>query len=371
MMTLLPADPRATIDHIDTLSDDELDKWLWKYPYLTQEMFRVMSDRFELFEDRNFQRMAIPLYTETDRKLWRGLWLGNIPANMRLLVASTLCAGPLTQEILNFMTLVDIPNARYQLIKPYPDKPQAATETFKERTIAEYHIDDDSRALAEGFSRQMIDEAAPHRPGAVLGAFVMEHTPLPYLDSLISYDTVRLITSSQGIFASLVKDKNYLCFWWSPERHGAWSIGAKHAWAINVLMSCIWRDACVVKHKMFHERRRAQKKPLEKQQKQQKKKLVLPRVVKQAAWGPDEEREKIVRTAHPVRQHYRRLPDGWRASRQARANARNLGNPEPPDGWTFVLPHQRGGEGRAGIEAMPVICLGLKTAAIALSGFVV
>lgn len=351
--------------YVDTLDDDELDKWLWQYPYLTQEMFRVISDRFELFEDRNIQRMSMPLYIETNRKLWRDLWLGNIPANMRLLVISTLCPGPLTQEILNFLTLADVPGSMYQLVKPYQDT--FLGWNIKEATIAEYHIDDKSRNLADGFVRQMIEEAAPYRPGAVIGSFVMDKTPLPYLNSLIDYDQVRLVTSSKGIFASLVKDKNYLCFWWSPELHGAWSIGAKHAWAINVMMSCIWRDVCVVKEQMFYERQRSIKKPLKERSVNQKKKLVLPRIVKKVAWGLAEERERIIRSAHIVRQHYRHLSDGQQASQQAKANARALGNPEPPDGWTFVMPHQRGSGDVSQTEVIPVICLGLKTASIALS----
>lgn len=106
MIDHYPEDPVAAMAAVRSMNDDELEGWLWRYPGIIQRMFQTVSERFELFDHPEMHKMAIHLARETKRKIWRGLWVGNIPADTRLLVVSTFCHGNLTQEILNFLTLV-------------------------------------------------------------------------------------------------------------------------------------------------------------------------------------------------------------------------------------------------------------------------
>ena len=357
------------VEYLKTLDEDQLISWLWRYPATIQEMFETISKRFDLFDSPDAAWMAIQLGVPARRKSWRGLWLGNIEEDARLLVISTLCPGPLTQEVLNFLTLVDVPEARYQMVKAYDPSESYTTQSYKTATLDEFQIDEESRNLATAFVNQMIDEAAPHQEHPVLGHFVMDRVPLERLDSLIKYDTLRLAISPQGIFGSLVEGANFLTFWWSPETSTTWSLGAKHAWAINTMMACIWRDACVVRYKMFQQRSRSGYKPAAKKHKRVDKKLILPRSISKCAWSQDAERQRITHAKHSVRAFYRQLPSGYQASDEAEETAAEFGYPLPPSGFTFVRPHVRGnGDGGEEVAATPVVCLGLQVAHLALLG---
>lgn len=81
------------------------------------------------------------------------------------------------------------------------------------------------------------------------------------------------------------------------------------------------------------------------------------------------ERDYLTRERHAVKFCYRPLPAGQMASDQARENAKELNQPEPPTGFTFVKPYQRGGEaGDPDVEprTVEIVCRGLQAAAIAL-----
>lgn len=363
-----PQDPAAALAAVQSMDDDELDDWMWRYPGVIQKMFQAVSERFELFENPEMHTMAIHLNRETKRKIWRGLWLGNIAPDARMLVVSTLCQGNVTQEVLNFLTLVDVPGAKYQMEKAYDPTDDYSSRPYQAATLDEFYIEESAKDLASAFGRQMVEEAAPDRGRIVLGEFVMEREPLDYLDALIRYNSVRLSISPTGICGSLVQEANYLTFWWSPEGATTWSLGGKHAWALNTMLACIWRDACVVKKQMFQERSRSIYKPRRgKKQTLAGKKLILPRIIKQCSWGRDAERERITHAEHEVRAFYRQLPAGQNGSRAARETAAEFGYPKPPEGFTFVRPHTRGnGEGESVGEVQTVVCLGLQVAHLAL-----
>ena len=73
---------------------------------------------------------------------------------------------------------------------------------------------------------------------------------------------------------------------------------------------------------------------------------VWPRGIEARAWGDAEDLQTLEarrRALHAVRGHYRKLAAGWRAH-EAETRAANYGMPSPPDGYTFVVPHVRGGE---------------------------
>jgi hypothetical protein len=369
MIDIYPrGDVTGIIKKLATLDDDQLVSWMWRYPGVIQEMFKTISVHFEVFDNLDAKRMGVGLSIPSKRKLWRGLWLGNIINDAKLLVISTLCPGPLTQEILNFLTLADVSGANYQMVKAYDPSGLYETQDHRTATLDEYHIDEESRNLAGAFVSQMVTEAVPYREHSVLGHFLMDRVPLKRLDSLIQYDTLRLSISPHGIFGSLVKGSNFLTFWWSPEVSTTWSLGAKHAWAVNTMMACIWRDACVVHHKMFQQRSRSPYKPAAKKQKRVNKKLVLPRIIRKCAWSQDAERQRITHAEHSVRAFYRQLPAGHQVSCKAEKTAAEFGYPLPPAGFTFVRPHiRRNGEGGDTVAATPVVCLGLQVAHLALS----
>lgn len=62
----------------------------------------------------------------------------------------------------------------------------------------------------------------------------------------------------------------------------------------------------------------------------------------EAEWGEAAERARLVRAAHAVRGHLRRLPPGRQPSEEAREIAASFGV-VVPEGFTFVRPHVRGG----------------------------
>ena len=73
---------------------------------------------------------------------------------------------------------------------------------------------------------------------------------------------------------------------------------------------------------------------------------VWPRGIEVRAWGDAEDRQTLEtrrRVLHAVRGHYRKLAAGWRAH-EAETRAASYGMPSPPEGYTFVAPHVRGGE---------------------------
>ena len=90
--------------------------------------------------------------------------------------------------------------------------------------------------------------------------------------------------------------------------------------------------------------------------------LVLPRPFRvtagegteepEAEWGEPEVRRRLAKAAHTVRGHLRRLPEGWKASSEARRFAEGFGL-VVPDGFTFVRPHVRGGREKGRAEAIP------------------
>lgn len=61
-------------------------------------------------------------------------------------------------------------------------------------------------------------------------------------------------------------------------------------------------------------------------------------------WGSPEEREQIRLRMHGVAGHLRRLAENWSRSLEAEEAARAYGV-VLPDGYTFVRPFVRGGEG--------------------------
>ncbi len=87
------------------------------------------------------------------------------------------------------------------------------------------------------------------------------------------------------------------------------------------------------------------------------------RTVAYRRWGTDVERAEIQRRAHGVRGHLRQLPSTWERSAEAVGIAAEFGI-IPPDGYTFVRPHVRGGKADSTITpegVIPIKARGLAT----------
>ena len=82
-----------------------------------------------------------------------------------------------------------------------------------------------------------------------------------------------------------------------------------------------------------------------------------PQGIEVRKWGDAQDRETLEarrRALHAVRGHYRRLAEGWQA-RQPEDRAAAYGMPAPPEGYTFVVPHVRGGERQVDEGEMAVV----------------
>ena len=116
----------------------------------------------------------------------------------------------------------------------------------------------------------------------------------------------------------------------------------------HAAFAALWHDLRVAEEKAFPERRERTPARTRRAGGGHKRARVerLPRVEYPVsghrAWG-DEAALRAVRQAHRVREHVRRLPEGWRASEEAKRRARDFGY-ILPEGYTFVRPHARGGE---------------------------
>lgn len=230
--------------------------------------------------------------------------------------------------------------------------------------------------LMAAFAKQMNTEAEPTRHKVACGIYVMQREPLPAVDNEIIYDTLRLFVTPGGIFCTVIVENNcYMPFFWSPEGVNTSQVfvHVRGIFALEVMLSCIWRDACVVKEGFAVQRKGS--KGYEAKSKAakpaHKNPVVLPRTVYKSTWGSDQERgeiERIAREAHTVRAHYRQLHEGWTVSESAFDKAEEYHFPPPPEGWTFVAPHIRGGDAAPARTpaARRVICKGLQVARIAL-----
>ncbi|HMN12032.1 MAG TPA: hypothetical protein PKD55_06885 [Bellilinea sp.] len=314
--------------------------------------------------------LSVALHVTAFPARWSHLDLAHVETAYRLPALAHLWQGRqhLTQERLNFLTLLDEPGAHFgvrdrQLTQPGEE---ITPGELLQRLYREYAIDAEARALALAFARQMIDQAEPHRAGVVLGEYVLRHAPLAFLDDIVPHDHLRLSFQPDGLFASAVDASRYVPIWWSPdlpfERQPVVALGAKPGLALHILCASIWRDACVVREEFVTERRRESHKP-RKKSKPRKGLLVLPRVIRHVDWAQPGEREHIARSAHGVRAHYRHLADGWQTSAAAAENAELYGYAAPPPGYTFVAPHTRGGHGTTIASApRPIVCKGLLAA---------
>lgn len=310
----------------------------------------------------------------------------------------------LTQADLNFLTLQDVKGAKHRGLYLQgtggPDITQevglletaAESDVFEALTVAtatadvrgdpreislaalvkRYREGAEAQALMRAFQAQLIAEAEPHKARVITGAYVLDRVPFPQLDAYISYDNLRLVIGPRGIFFSIVKtdeagESYYVTSYWAPDSPPVLLDPVLYP-MISVVLAGVWRDACVIREKWYTERARNLYHYSKTQLRRKVAPLILPRQVSRVSWASDVERVSIAHTMHTVRGHYRRLAEGWKQGDKAADMARHYGYPEPPAGYTFVIPHTRG-EGAAEAEgpARRVICRGLMSVKVSLS----
>ena len=352
-------------------------KYLWDNPQFWVDTQQSIIEDAE--GDHEIDRETASMFSDLKvshsgekRRVYKQWNLTHIEEAYRLpVVASLNRASWLSEEQFNFLTNGN----RFGLLRPvgYQDHFSIAGEIslqqFERKILQQFKADPEHKRLAIAFSKQMIDEAEPHRQRCIVGQYELEKVPLQQIDNLFTYDALRMVIDNRGIAASFIasdKDATYYSpFVWSPDYFSGWSMGGEESWAVQVMMACIWRDACVVKKKAYTEQPTAGHRNERKRTRQAK--LVLPRQISICKWSTSEERHAIT-NAQSVRAHYRELPEGWKTSQQAMEAAKSYGYPEPPIGWTFVQPHQRGADpvGEPVPAITQVVCRGLKVAKVAL-----
>lgn len=367
--------------HAIITNPEAFKRYFWKQPesmIITQRLLwnSIRTNDKELFKNASIIETEITSLEVPKR--WRGLDTKHIK-NAWTMVSFGTMAKYLDQEMLNFLTCADLADHKEDiLLKVDPEdlfeyRIDEAPETMNYEKLAAFAVRhflarNGMDELAIAFGQKMIDEAKPFRSNVCTGYFVMDRVDLPLLDKVLDYDQIRLVILPEGILASFVshQGKMYTTTSWRGDGiQSGWITNERFAWAFHVFASCLWRDACVVARKALATKKKivASKKERKRSRNKGGGKVILPRTIYEVQWASDEDREKIVRQAHQVRGHYRMLRDGWTRSEMAEEKAKEWGYPEPPDGFTFVEPHQRG-SGEPLPKIRPVVAKGFQVANI-------
>lgn len=313
---------------------------------------------------------------------WNGLYTGFIRGVEEyfspLDVFAALWAGKkmLTQPLFDFLMARDLDYRTGCYVHLTKQDIDVRTEipNLRADTLREYFAySQDEFALARAFHDQMIAEANPTRHRVLTGVFVMDRTPFKIVDETILYDSLRMVFTAKGIFASVLNDKQQTVapIYWTPE-----GINTAQVWfhprscfAIDVMLSCIWRDACVVKEQWSERGNKRGYSSGGSVSNPALSAITLPRRVYRSTWGISQEREtmeKLARNAHKVRHSYPLLSEGMIAH-DAAERAEEWFLPAPPPGRTFRKPHVRGeGKPEPETQARVVRCKGLQVAHLLL-----
>lgn len=388
----------SLLDRILALPNEQALKALWENPAYTFSVLTVLNKiqhggvmitgglgvddgYIHLPETQGEAHRLVHLLehlTSYPYRFWRGLDLFKC-GTASLKVAATInpVSKLMSQSLLDFMLCTDL-DASPGVIIPKPDVDWEAYTTISE----------DDAELAAAFRRQMVDEAEPHRHGIAAGAYVMDKEEFPRLDQEIAYRQLRLVISYDGIFGCLYQPaETDLIEWIEPEDKPrrrikaiplstpfVWTpsgintaqvwLSARAVFALDTLLACIWRDACIVKTK-FTEQQRARGYEDRKRNSKQRNVVILPRVIYKSKWGEDQaERDQAVRQARAAHERggcYPKLPPGY-VAHDAEARADEWRYPPPPPGHTFRKPYTTTGEKPESLGYKKVICRGLQVA---------
>lgn len=314
-------------------------------------------------------QMALLQIQSDERHSYAGFRLSHIDSAMRPYVVGQMLPGLkyITKEEFYFHTLGDIPGREYKINRVGGSiVPEGISFNLSEafQMMRQGYFNHDGIDFLNAVKQKMLIEAQGGEM-PVVGSFILLRTPIDSIDSYVGYDRLRVTIKDQGMMITIQYHNQFIPVWWSPYENTIEGIHSAHfTLALDVYLACLWRDAHVVEYRELFEKQQDHK-PSRKDAKKIEKFVRLPRIMRVVHWGLEPERERIIKTAHTVRGHYRKLGEDRTASQAATDNAEMYGFPEPPDGFTFVQPHTRG-KGDAHVTVPRLICKGLAYAKIAL-----
>jgi len=345
---------------------------------------RTMSPQ----QRQNFFKMIGLLQIQSYPDRWRGIDMGHLAHQLRWSYVLELLRGPQPPHPSMWDWLTQPPQAWVRRQR-HATPNEITGDELKERlglpdgwpTEHDAPITDlEASRLKQAFMQELLDEARTETDaaGPVVGPFIL----MPPFKRFEDSGPIKVFVHPEGVYASLwgqpfasvnapIEAVPTIYYLGGREQ----AIGNRHHIAGGIdtylLLAGIWRDACVVRHKLYVERERERYKPSSKAAKraQHDNPLRLPRQIPIVEYADDTvEREGNRRAAHAVRGHYRWLyrPVSDDAKEAAASRAEDYGYPAPPDGYTFVMPHLRGNDegdlpGEYVVYAPPkrVICRGL------------
>jgi hypothetical protein len=221
--------------------------------------------------------------------------------------------------------------------------------------------------LCAGIASAMIREAEDNGVYVPNGGFTLALPPDFPLRKW-GVGGLRVWADATEMWVSVIDDEGQVgaSFLYRPGKPlSTWTVSAQAAPLLTVTLAALWRDLRVAGERATPERRKRRQSRRSTGRKRTRKRKsskarTLPggrwRIYLSGArqWGEDDEREAITRRAHGVRGHLRRLGDEQQASKEARETANDFGM-VIPDGFTFVRPHVRGGEGEADVPGETVV----------------
>lgn len=234
---------------------------------------------------------------------------------------------------------------------------------------AGYSIEQEARDLAEAFEVEMLAKAAGIKRPPLIGAYRMSPPLFPMLMNFRPGE-FRLVVKADHIWWSHIDEAgDCTVAFWSPQTDNLDAVLPPiYSWPVRIFLACLWYDLKHTETKII--KRMAPKNCNEWRNKPKIPTVVLPRKIWDLRWGHENSKvlyEKYggngrTEKRRSPRIHYRRLHDGWRASDEARDNAAAWGQPDPPEGWTFVSPN-----GAPPQDVPRLISTGLDVASIVLS----
>jgi hypothetical protein len=211
-------------------------------------------------------------------------------------------------------------------------------------TLQSGRLKDFDAHLAEAFVEQTLVRAQAEKHPPLIGDFIMSPPRFPALAHL-NLNHIRLHINGHGIWFGLVGQNGGVWVgYWSVADTLMWTLPPADAWPLRVFFACLWLDLKSVKHQTVRivVERESQAFGLPKRK---EKYIVLPRRINTLEWAGEKAmfgdggKDSVARN---VRAHYRRLPEGWSAGKDAVELAQRYGFPVPPSGYTFVQAYHTG-----------------------------
>lgn len=236
-------------------------------------------------------------------------------------------------------------------------------------------LDEENIPSATAWAKSLIKEAREKQEFIPSGGFVLT-LPANYPLRTWALSALRIHADPAGLWVSTSPHRGENLFRWEPgQPMNSTQIPYQVAPLIDITLAALWRDMCVAGEEVVRGRQRGKKRKRKSREKESKI-LVLPRrqIIfdnDRRKWGTEEEQIGITKktiTAHWIKETFRKLPEGHKASQSAYQNAAEHGYGVIPEGYTFVKPHHRGGEPEeAPKTAKKVIAQGLQAATIFLN----